>query len=167
MEALGIGAGARLGAGKVVGSEMTAGARKLIGKVDAKTARNVAELLTSNDPKRLARGLGIAMRNQKIMDGLKLTANALSVSAATPTGREAAIAAAPGIRTAFGASASPQPSRGDTAATFDPSQPYETYGNAPATDAAETDRDTADERLLAVGRARTRSQRLFQFHPDT
>jgi hypothetical protein len=107
----------------VIGSEMAAGARHLIGRVDARTARNVAELLTSDDPRRLARGLGIAMRNQKIMDGLKRVANAVSLASSAPSGREAAIRATPTMQGAVGAGSATADSR--DAPRFDPSQPFE------------------------------------------
>lgn len=126
-EAFGIGAGARLGVGKVIGSEMAAGARNLIGRVDARTARNVAELLTSDDPSRIQRGLGIAMRNQRIMNGLRRTANALSVSALAPSGREAGIAAAPAIQSAAGSRADERRLSSRGAPVFDPSQPFQTF----------------------------------------
>ena len=105
--ATGAGIGVRLGAGKLLGAEVAAGARKLIGKVDARTARNVAELLTSDDPRKLKQGLGIAMGNQRIMNGLRRVANALSVSAVAPGGREAAIAMAPDLQRVVGAQAAP------------------------------------------------------------
>lgn len=100
-----VGAFGAAGARKALGAEMAAGARKLVGRVDAKTARNVAELLTSDDPRKLKQGLGLAMGNQRIMDGLRRVANAVGVSAAAPSGREAAISAVPAIQGAVGARA--------------------------------------------------------------
>lgn len=71
------------GARKAIGSEMAAGARKLVGKVDSKTARLVAELLTSNDPTKLAQGLRMAQKNQRIADGLKRVATYVGLSGQT------------------------------------------------------------------------------------
>lgn len=71
------------GARKAIGSEMAAGARKLVGRVDSKTARLVAELLTSNDPTRLAQGLRMAQKNQRIADGLKRVATYVGLSGQT------------------------------------------------------------------------------------
>ncbi len=68
------------GARKAIGSEMAAGARQLVGKVDSKTARLVAELLTSNDPTKLAQGMRMAQKNQRISDGLKSIANRVSLA---------------------------------------------------------------------------------------
>lgn len=74
------GAAGAAGARKFIGSEMAAGARKLVGKVDSKTARLVAELLTSDDPNKLSLGLRMAQKNQRISDGLKNIANRLSLA---------------------------------------------------------------------------------------
>lgn len=109
-----IAAGALTGAGarKALGAEMAAGARQLIGRVDSRTARKVAELLTSNDPRQLQQGLRLAAGNQRIMNGLKRVANALSLSSAVPSGREAAIRITPLLQGAVGAGADqeqPQP----------------------------------------------------------
>jgi hypothetical protein len=176
-----MGAGFLSGAGarKMVGSEMAAGARHLIGRVDARTARNVAGLLTSDDPAQLKRGFGIAMRNQKIMDGLKRVANALSVSTFAPGGREAGIAITPDIQKAVGAQAAPswdqtKPinyfDRFDSqksAPAFDPAKPFEAVPGAEP-NREEADRDGAEERRRAVNRAiKTGDQRLFRYHPDT
>jgi len=75
-------AGAASGAGarKALGTEMAAGARKLIGKVDVRTARHVAELLTSNDPAKLQKGLRMARKNQKIADGLRRIADRMALA---------------------------------------------------------------------------------------
>jgi hypothetical protein len=86
-------------------TEIAAGARKLIGKVDAKTAANVARLLTSDDPRQLAQGLRLAMANQRVAEGLKRIANTVSLSSVAPSGREAAIKTIPAIQGAVGARA--------------------------------------------------------------
>jgi hypothetical protein len=65
---------------KFLGTEMAAGARKLVGKVDAKTARLVAELLTSDDPNKLSQGLRMAQKNQSIADGLRSIANRVALA---------------------------------------------------------------------------------------
>jgi len=74
------GAAGAAGARKFLGSEMASGARKLVGKVDSKTARLVADLLTSDDPNRLAQGMRMAQKNQRISDGLKNIANRVSLA---------------------------------------------------------------------------------------
>lgn len=71
------GVGAGVGARKVLATEMAAGARKLIGKVDAKTAARVADLLTSDDPRKLAQGLRIMNGNKRIADGMRSLADRL------------------------------------------------------------------------------------------
>jgi hypothetical protein len=65
------GAAGGVGARKFLGSEMAAGARKFVGKVDAKTAKTVAELLTSDDPAKLRAGMQLAAKNQNVADGLR------------------------------------------------------------------------------------------------
>lgn len=79
-EGFGAGAGARAGAGKFLASEMGAGAQKLIGKVDSRTAKLVAELLTSNDPAKLQQGLRMAQKNQRIADGLRNLASRVALA---------------------------------------------------------------------------------------
>jgi hypothetical protein len=74
------GAAGAAGARKFLGSEMAAGARKLVGKVDSKTARLVAELLTSSDPNKLAQGMRMAQKNQKIAAGLNNIANRVTLA---------------------------------------------------------------------------------------
>ena len=54
----------------LLGTTITQGAQKLIGKVDSRTAKMVAELLTSDDPRRLQQGLRMAQKNPAIRDGL-------------------------------------------------------------------------------------------------
>ena len=76
-------AGGALGAAtarKALGTELAAGARKFVGKVDSKTARLVAELLTSSDPAKLQQGMRMAQKNQRIADGLKNIANRVSLA---------------------------------------------------------------------------------------
>lgn len=102
-------AGARFAAGKYLAPEIAAGARKLVGKVDAKTAANVARLLTSDDPRQLAQGLRLAMANQRVAEGLKRIANTVSLSAVAPSGREAAVRTVPAIQGAVGARADDNP----------------------------------------------------------
>jgi hypothetical protein len=79
------------GARKAIGSELASGARQLVGKVDGRTARLVAELLTSNDPAKLSQGMRMAQKNQRISDGLKDIANRVSLSGqqqvTSPAGR--------------------------------------------------------------------------------
>jgi len=106
---IGMGALSGAGARKMLGAEMATGARKMIGKVDARTARYVADLLVSDDPRRLQQGLGLAVRSQKIMDGLKRVANTLFLSGAAPQGREAGIGVMPMIQGAAGAHADDDP----------------------------------------------------------
>lgn len=65
----------------LLGTTITQGAQKLIGKVDSRTARMVAELLTSDDPRRLQQGLRMAQKNPTIRDGLKRIASNIGVSA--------------------------------------------------------------------------------------
>lgn len=98
-------AGARFAAGKYLAPEIAAGARKLIGKVDGKTASNVARLLTSDDPAQLAQGLRLAMANQRVAEGLKRIANTVALSSAAPSGREAAVRTVPMLQGAVGARA--------------------------------------------------------------
>jgi hypothetical protein len=97
---------------KFLGSEMAAGTRKLVGKVDSTTARTVARLLTSNDPNDLAQGMRMATKNQKIADGLKSIANRVALSSLAPQGSQAARGVVPMIQGAVGARADdkqPQP----------------------------------------------------------
>jgi hypothetical protein len=79
------------GARKAIGSELATGARQLVGKVDGKTARLMAELLTSNDPAKLSQGMRMAQKNQRISDGLKNIANKVALAGqqqvSSPAGR--------------------------------------------------------------------------------
>jgi hypothetical protein len=69
-------AGARWGKGAHAGlSHVAEGAKHMIGKVDAKTAAKVAELLTSSDPRLLRQGYQMAAKSEAIMNGLKSIAN--------------------------------------------------------------------------------------------
>jgi len=72
------GAAGAAGARRALASEMAAGARKLIGKVDSATAARVADLLTSDDPRKLAQGLRIMVSNQKVADGMRALADRLA-----------------------------------------------------------------------------------------
>lgn len=72
------GAGAAAGTRKFLATEMAAGARHLIGKVDAKTAARVADLLTSDDPGKLAQGLRIMVSNQRVASGMRALADRLA-----------------------------------------------------------------------------------------
>ncbi len=78
------GAGARAGASKFLTEEVKVGAKHLIGKVDAKTARRVAELLTSDDPRLLRQGYQMAAKSQSIMQGLRSIANRVALAGQTP-----------------------------------------------------------------------------------
>lgn len=75
-------AGARGGVGKFA-PQIAQGAKNLIGKVDAKTARRVAELLTSDDPRLLQEGYKMAAQSQAIMSGLKSIANRVALAGQT------------------------------------------------------------------------------------
>ena len=78
------GATLRTGASKFLSEEIKVGAKHLIGKVDAKTARHVAELLTSNDPRRLQQGYQMAAKSSAIMQGLRNIANRVALAGQTP-----------------------------------------------------------------------------------
>jgi hypothetical protein len=78
------GAGARAGATKFLSDEIKVGAKHLIGKIDAKTARHVAELLTSDDPRLLRQGYQMAAKSQSIMQGLRNIANRVALAGQTP-----------------------------------------------------------------------------------
>lgn len=73
-------AGVRVGASRLLTNEMKVGAKHLIGKVDAKTARRVAELLTSDDPRLLRQGYQMAAKSSAIMGGLRDTANRVALA---------------------------------------------------------------------------------------
>jgi len=75
------GAGAAAGARKAIATEALAGARNLIGKVDAKTAARVAELLTSDDPTKLAAGMRIMVSNKRVADGMRAIADRMNIAA--------------------------------------------------------------------------------------
>ena len=77
------GATLRTGASKFLSDEIKVGAKHLIGKVDAKTARHVAELLTSDDPRLLRQGYQMAAKSQSIMQGLRNIANRVALSGQT------------------------------------------------------------------------------------
>ena len=69
---------------KVLGNTITQGAQKLIGKVDSRTAKMVAELLTSDDPARLQQGIRMASKNPTIKAGLMRVAS--NIGTATQQG---------------------------------------------------------------------------------
>jgi hypothetical protein len=78
---MGLAAGAAgVGVPKLLGTTMSAGAQKLIGKVDGRTARLVAELLTSDDPGNLQQGLRMAQKNPSIKQGLMAMANKIGIA---------------------------------------------------------------------------------------
>jgi hypothetical protein len=72
------------GAPKFFAPQAVAGAKHLIGKVDAKTAARVAELLTSNDPRMLRQGYLMAAKNEAVMSRLKDMANRVAIAGQTP-----------------------------------------------------------------------------------
>jgi hypothetical protein len=87
------GAGAmtsRAGASKLLSEEARVGLKHMIGKVDARTARRVAELLTSNDPRLLRQGYQMAAKSQAILDGLYNLARRIGVTGQTAGSRPAA-----------------------------------------------------------------------------
>ncbi|HLY88321.1 MAG TPA: hypothetical protein VKQ27_04995 [Acetobacteraceae bacterium] len=88
---------ARGAAGKLLSDQIRVGAKHLIGKVDASTARRVAELLTSNDPRQLRAGYQMAARSNRIMQGLRNIAARVGVVGQTAASRPAgqAIASIP------------------------------------------------------------------------
>ena len=81
-EGFGAGAGARFGS-HLLKDEIKVGAKHLIGKVDARTARRVAELLTSDDPRLLRQGYQMAAKSAAITDGLKRIANRVALAGQT------------------------------------------------------------------------------------
>lgn len=70
-----------LGAPKIIGTTLTGAAQKLIGKVDSKTATKVAELLTSDDPRKLQTGLTMAEKNPRVAASLKWMASHIGTAA--------------------------------------------------------------------------------------
>lgn len=72
------GATAAAGARKFLAKEMAAGAQKLVGRVDTRTAAYVAEKLMSNDPRQLVSGLTGAARSKKISDALTSATNRIA-----------------------------------------------------------------------------------------
>ncbi len=69
--AMAAGAGAGAGASGLVRHGVLTGAKTMLGYVDRRTATRVAQLLASDDPTELMRGLQIASKNQRIADGLR------------------------------------------------------------------------------------------------
>lgn len=82
IEGFGAGAGARLGS-HLLKDEIKVGAKHLIGKVDARTARRVAELLTSDDPRQLQAGYQMAARSEAIMSRLRAMGNRMALITST------------------------------------------------------------------------------------
>ena len=80
IEGAGASATARFGAGKFLSGQIAKGAQNLIGKVDATTARRVAALLTSDDPRLLREGYQMAQKNKSIGDGLRAIANKVALA---------------------------------------------------------------------------------------
>lgn len=79
-ETAGAFAGARFGAGKYLPEQIKVGAKHLIGKVDAATARKVAEMLTSDDPRVLRKGLQLASSSNETRNALIALANRMFMS---------------------------------------------------------------------------------------
>lgn len=73
-------AGSRVGASKFLSEEARVGLHHMIGKVDARTARRVAELLTSNDPRDLRAGYQMAAKSKAVMDGLQSIARRIAIT---------------------------------------------------------------------------------------
>ena len=69
---------------KYAGDLAAMGARKIMGRVDSKTASHVADLLTSNDLTQMRKGLDMAMKNKAIMDGLRRAANTAALGTQSP-----------------------------------------------------------------------------------
>jgi len=83
-------AGSRIGASKLISEEARVGLKHMIGKVDARTARRVAELLTSNDPRLLRQGYQMAAKSSSIMQGLRNITRRLAVTGQTSVSAPAA-----------------------------------------------------------------------------
>lgn len=76
------GAGAGAAAAKTGALNLArSGAQKVIGYVDQNTARKVAELLTSDNPGDLMKGVHMAIRHKNVADGLKAIGDRLTVGA--------------------------------------------------------------------------------------
>jgi hypothetical protein len=75
---------AGMAAKKYAGELVSQGARKLVGRIDKKTATHVADLLTSNDLTQMRKGLDLAMKNRAIMDRLRGVANRVALSGQSP-----------------------------------------------------------------------------------
>jgi hypothetical protein len=88
--------GEKLGAHMV--SQIAQSARYTIGRVDARTAANVARLLTSDNPQELRQGIRLAASNQRIGDGLKRIANTLALSGTAAPASHQAIRAVPALQ---------------------------------------------------------------------
>lgn len=98
-----IAGGAKAGT-KYLGEEVKVGLKHMIGTVDARTARRVAELLTSNDPRLLRAGYQMAAKSQAIMQGLQNLARRVAVTGQT-TARQPATEALRALQGPMGARA--------------------------------------------------------------
>jgi hypothetical protein len=83
-------AGSRIGASKLLSEEARVGLKHMIGKVDARTARRVAELLTSDDPRLLRQGYQMAAKSNAIMEGLRNIARRVAITGQTAASGPAA-----------------------------------------------------------------------------
>lgn len=106
------GAGAGAAAAKTGALNMArAGAQKVIGYVDQNTARNVAKLLTSDNPDDLMRGVLMVSRHKNIADGLKRIGETVAAGAGA---RSAATTAGPAVeRSLVAPIQGPVPTRAD------------------------------------------------------
>jgi hypothetical protein len=62
----------------MIGAEMAAGAKNLIGRIDKRTASRVAELLTSQDPAELKQGMAMMNKNKAIGERMRNLASTLA-----------------------------------------------------------------------------------------
>jgi hypothetical protein len=97
-------AGSRLGASKLMSEEVKVGLKHMIGKVDARTARRVAELLTSDDPRLLRAGYQMAAKSNAILQGLQNLARRVALTGQT-TARQPATEAVRALQGPMGARA--------------------------------------------------------------
>lgn len=74
------GAAGAAGARRFAASELARGARTAVGYVDRGVATRVADLLVSDDFTKIQKGIDLAVKNKKVMDGLKALANGLSMA---------------------------------------------------------------------------------------
>lgn len=85
-------AGAAAGAAghKFLGEHISKGVGKLIGKIDVKTARRVAELLTSDDPRLLQEGYRMVAKNEAIKRNFMALANKVFLAGQSQASRAGA-----------------------------------------------------------------------------